>query len=66
MGADFYESDEDKSRNAEKGIPNIGIGRNAVIRKAIIDKNARIGSNCIKMSTNNPVGTPRENHVVYW
>jgi glucose-1-phosphate adenylyltransferase len=46
MGADFYESDEDKSRNAEKGIPNIGIGRSAVIRKAIIDKDARIGSNC--------------------
>lgn len=46
MGADFYESDEEKRRNAEKGIPNIGIGRNAIIRKAIIDKNARIGSNC--------------------
>jgi len=46
MGADFYESDEDKSRNAENGIPNIGIGRNAIIARAIIDKNARIGSNC--------------------
>ncbi len=46
MGADFYESEIKKKENKEKGIPNIGIGRGSVIRRAIIDKNARIGANC--------------------
>lgn len=46
MGADHYETLEERERNAEKGIPNIGIGSGTVIKKAIIDKNARIGSGC--------------------
>jgi glucose-1-phosphate adenylyltransferase len=46
MGADCYETDEQKADNAAKGIPNIGIGKNCQIKGAIIDKNARIGDNC--------------------
>jgi glucose-1-phosphate adenylyltransferase len=45
MGADFYEDDEDFDYNRQMGIPNIGIGKGSVIRKAIIDKNAHIGEN---------------------
>ena len=45
MGADFYEDDEDLDYNRQLGIPNIGIGKESVIRKAIIDKNAHIGEN---------------------
>jgi len=44
MGADFFESKEEKARNAAAGVPPIGIGRNCEIRNAIIDKNARIGN----------------------
>jgi len=43
MGADFFESKEEKEKNLELGIPNIGIGDRCEIRNAIIDKNARIG-----------------------
>jgi len=46
MGADDYESPEDKVNNRTKGIPDVGIGAGAVIRNAIVDKNARIGKNC--------------------
>lgn len=46
MGASFYETPEEKQKNARKGIPNIGIGRGTIIRKAIIDQNARIGDGC--------------------
>ncbi|MFA6365907.1 MAG: sugar phosphate nucleotidyltransferase, partial [Candidatus Hydrogenedentales bacterium] len=46
MGADRYETEADKKANALKGIPNIGIGGGSILRRAIIDKNARIGSNC--------------------
>ena len=46
MGADFYESDEEKAKNKETGTPNMGIGKHCHIAKTIIDKNARIGDNC--------------------
>lgn len=44
MGADYYETEEEKKDNKDKKIPNIGIGERAVIKKSIIDKNARIGN----------------------
>ncbi len=43
MGADYFESGEEKARQEAQGIPPIGIGRDCEIRNAIIDKNARIG-----------------------
>jgi glucose-1-phosphate adenylyltransferase len=43
MGADFYETDAQKAENQRLGRPHIGIGENARIERAIIDKNARIG-----------------------
>jgi len=45
MGADYYQSINDMDADARNGIPRIGIGEGAVIRNAIIDKNARIGKN---------------------
>ena len=45
MGADFYENDETKAENAKAGRPNIGIGKNCKIAKALIDKDAAIGDN---------------------
>ena len=46
MGADYYETDAQKRENAERGVPNIGIGRGSIVKGAIIDKNARIGADC--------------------
>jgi glucose-1-phosphate adenylyltransferase len=42
MGADYYEA---QARHKEPGDPPIGIGPGSRIKGAIIDKNARIGSN---------------------
>ena len=39
LGADFYES----TINRADGVPLLGIGRDAVLDKVIVDKNARIG-----------------------
>jgi len=47
MGADFMESPEDRAKNRELGRPHVGVGRNCMIRNAIIDKNARIGHNVV-------------------
>jgi glucose-1-phosphate adenylyltransferase len=38
LGADFYEDG-----NPPEGIPKLGIGRDVVLERAIVDKNARIG-----------------------
>jgi len=46
MGSTYYESEEQKAENARKGIPNIGIGKASIIRRTIIDMNARIGDGC--------------------
>jgi len=46
MGADFYETEEEKASNEKSNIPNIGIGADSMICNAIIDKNARIGKGC--------------------
>ena len=43
MGADYYEEREECE--LLPGCLPIGIGENSVVRKAIVDKNARIGSN---------------------
>jgi len=45
MGADFYQTFEDMRRDLGRGMPRVGIGEGTVVKRAIIDKNARIGSN---------------------
>ncbi|HEY6120644.1 MAG TPA: sugar phosphate nucleotidyltransferase, partial [Pyrinomonadaceae bacterium] len=44
MGADYYQTIEDMRAESGTGLPLVGIGENTTIRRAIIDKNARIGS----------------------
>lgn len=47
MGADYYETRESIEEGVRTGRPRIGIGRNTRIDTAIVDKNARIGDNCV-------------------
>ena len=44
MGADWYETLDDKASNRRAGIPDLGIGSGCRIERAIIDKNVRIGN----------------------
>ncbi|MDQ3667027.1 MAG: glucose-1-phosphate adenylyltransferase [Acidobacteriota bacterium] len=45
MGADYYQTIEEMHDDLAAGLPRVGIGEDTIIKKAIIDKNARIGSN---------------------
>jgi glucose-1-phosphate adenylyltransferase len=45
MGADYYETEEQRFENKQLGRPDIGVGDGSVIESAIIDKKARIGRN---------------------
>ena len=56
MGGDYYETQESIIENEMLGKPRLGIGQNTTIENAIIDKNARIGDNCVI----SPEGKPSE------
>jgi len=45
MGADYYQTLEDMQTDLAAGMPWIGVGKGSIIRRAIVDKNARIGAN---------------------
>ncbi len=45
MGSDFYQPFSERQSGLQEGEIALGIGSNTVIRKAIVDKNARIGRN---------------------
>ena len=63
MGSDDYESGESIAENAEQGRPPLGIGSGTRIENAIIDKNARIGSNVVIT----PAGKPDNlDHPMYF
>jgi glucose-1-phosphate adenylyltransferase len=47
MGADFYEDEVNEICQDAGPRPPMGIGRNSVIDRAIIDKNARIGESVV-------------------
>jgi glucose-1-phosphate adenylyltransferase len=44
MGADYYQTFEEMRDDLVTGLPRVGIGEGTVINRAIVDKNARIGS----------------------
>ena len=63
MGCDYYESQDSIKRNQAAGRPRIGVGYNTRIENAIIDKNARIGDNCVIT----PAGKPENvDHPLYF
>jgi glucose-1-phosphate adenylyltransferase len=43
MGADYYESAGEKAENVRLKRCYVGVGKNCIIRNAILDKNVRIG-----------------------
>ena len=63
MGADYYESEGSLAANVADHRPRIGIGKNTRVDHAIIDKNARIGDNCVIT----PHGKPETaDHPLYY
>jgi len=46
MGADYYETQDNKQENHNLNRPHMGIGEDTQIRGAILDKNIRIGQGC--------------------
>jgi glucose-1-phosphate adenylyltransferase len=60
MGADYFE--EDRPQSAD--VPAIGVGRNCVIDRAIIDKNARIADGVVITPEGKPGHYDAENYFI--
>ena len=60
MGADYYESPMERADALESGRIPLGVGANSTIRKAIVDKNARIGRNVQIVNKDNVQEASRE------
>ena len=63
LGCDYFESEASILQNEMAGRPRIGIGKNTFLENSIIDKNARIGSDCVIT----PAGKPENvDHPLYY
>ena len=60
MGSDYYESPMERLKNLESGKVPLGVGVNTQIRRAIVDKNARIGRNVRIVNQDNVQESSRE------
>ncbi len=60
MGADFYQPLDERQADLDRGAVPIGIGANTTIRRAIIDKNARIGRDVQIINKDNVQEAQRE------
>ena len=61
MGADYYETDP---TTVPRGVPPIGVGRNCVIDRAIIDKNARIADGVVITPEGKPTDYDGANYFI--
>ncbi|MDQ3120623.1 MAG: glucose-1-phosphate adenylyltransferase [Verrucomicrobiota bacterium] len=61
MGADYYETDP---TTVPAGLPPIGVGRNCVIDRAIIDKNARIADGVVITPEGKPADYDGGNYFI--
>jgi glucose-1-phosphate adenylyltransferase len=60
MGADYFE----QNRQSGGEVPPIGIGRNCVIDRAIIDKNARIADGAVITPEGKPANVDADNYSI--
>ncbi|MBE9208919.1 glucose-1-phosphate adenylyltransferase [Nostoc sp. LEGE 06077] len=65
MGADFYQPSVERQCSIEKNDIPVGIGTDTIIRRAIIDKNARIGHDVKIINKDNVQEADREGQGFY-
>jgi glucose-1-phosphate adenylyltransferase len=65
MGADYYQSLDEMRNEVLAGMPRVGIGEETIINRAIIDKNARIGSGVKLVNESKVVEANGDNNSYY-
>ena len=64
IGADRFETDAERNRNQQRGLPDFSIGDGSVIERAIVDKDCRIGRNVRIVNARNVEEDEGENYVI--
>jgi glucose-1-phosphate adenylyltransferase len=64
IGADRYETAEERDLNSRRGIPDVGIGDDTIIEQAIVDKDCRIGRGVRIVNVNRLEEDEGENYVI--
>jgi len=65
MGADYFESAEERAVLRERGGTPIGVGKGTTVKRAILDKNARIGQNVTIVNKDHVEEADRPEHNFY-
>jgi glucose-1-phosphate adenylyltransferase len=65
MGSDYYESGEERAVLHERGGIPMGVGAGTTVRRAILDKNVRIGSNVTIVNKDHVDEADRPEHGFY-
>ena len=64
MGADFFETPTERTSHEHQGLPHLGIGKNTIIRRAIVDKNVRIGNHVRLINKNGLLHADHEKYAI--
>jgi glucose-1-phosphate adenylyltransferase len=64
LGADRFETDADRAANRARGLPDLVVGDGAVIERAILDKECRIGRNAQIVNRRGVKDDEGENYVI--
>jgi glucose-1-phosphate adenylyltransferase len=64
IGADRFETDGERARNAREGVPNLTVGDGTLIERAILDKDCRIGRNVQIINSRGLQVADAENYVI--
>jgi glucose-1-phosphate adenylyltransferase len=64
MGNTRYETIDERRANKNKGVPNMGIGSNCVIRNCIIDMDSFIGNNVQLINKEQVAETFQDNYAI--
>ncbi len=64
IGADRFETDQERNENRRRGLPDFTVGDGAVIENAILDKDCRVGSNVRIVNKDRKENAEGENFVI--
>lgn len=65
LGRDFYQTLDERKADVDAGKVPTGIGKDSLIKRAIVDKNARIGRN-VKITNKNSVDEDKSHEEEGW
>ena len=63
-GADRFELERDRPMNRKLGLPDLGVGDNSIVERAILDKDCRIGANVQIVNRHNLQQAETDNYVI--